>query len=363
MERMDIIVEEYGLKLGKTSERLCIRRGEEVIFEKPLTHIRSIMLYSRGISLSTDLIASCARYQIPVSICEREGSPLARVVIPSVEGEAKTRRMQLEISRDGDRGFILARQLVAEKCRGQLRMMRYLERRVSGNVMLYREDMERLTRHGKRVVSVECWGKDHLDEALDRLMGHEGMAARAYWSAWGSTLGVQSWQGRTKRGATDSINMALNYGYAILREQVWGMIERAHLDAYSGVLHRDRGGRPGLVLDVMEPWRILVEDAVGSMARRSKSVWMEEGELSTSRRREIADSVLGRLNSPASFGKRRARVAACMQQSVREVARYIRGEVETPRLYRWDVRGPKEPVGDGELDELERLFCRTGQKR
>ena len=92
-------------------------------------------------------------------------------------------------------------------------------------------------------------------------------------------------------------------------------------------------------------------------------MWMEEGELSTSRRREIADSVLGRLNSPASFGKRRARVAACMQQSVREVARYIRGEVETPRLYRWDVRGPKEPVGDGELDELERLFCRTGQKR
>lgn len=361
MERVDVIVEDYGLKLGKESERLMIRRGEEVIFEMPLRRVRSLSLRSRGIALSTDLLSACARYQISVQISAFGGSPDIRLVIPAVDGEAKTRRLQLLMAREQERGFELARMLLAEKCRGELRMARYLERRAGENKMSYKEDMERLIEHGKRLVGVSCVMQD-LDGSLDKLMGHEGMAARAYWSAWGSTITPQRWQGRRKRGASDEVNMCLNYGYALLREQVWAMVERAHLDPYAGVLHRDCAGRPGFVLDLMEPWRIVVEDAVGSMARRSQSQWEEDGsgELNETRRKQVAREVLGRLNAPASFGERKARVLACMQQSVREVARYVRGEVDTPRLYRWDVRGPKEPARASQgVDALEKLFCRT----
>ena len=102
------------------------------------------------------------------------------------------------------------------------------------------------------------------------------------------------------------------------------------------------------------------------MARRAQTRWEGDGsgELDETRKKQVAREVLGRLNAPASFGQRKARVLACMQQSVREVARYVRGEVETPGLYRWDVRGPKEPAQASQgVDALEKLFCRTRSQR
>lgn len=360
MERIDLIIEEYGLKLGKRSERLVVRRGEEVVWERPLEQVRSVTMSARGVSISSDLLAALAAHQIALGVVDELGNAAARLSGVEVTGEAATRRAQLLGARQASCAAPLARWLIAEKLRSQVRLLRYLERRVEEEASDYAASVEGIITQGKALMCVGLPDDDEaLDATLDVMMGHEGQAARLYWRAFGATLSPQQLPRREKRGASDAVNGALNYGYAILREQVWGMVERAHMDPYAGVLHRDRAGRPGMVLDLMEPWRVVVEDAVGGVCRRSKQEW--EGGLSDEVKRQVAREVLGRLNAPASFGARRARVAACMQQSVREVGAYMRGECAEPTLFRWDVRGPKR--AEQREDPLERFFRRPERKR
>lgn len=73
----------------------------------------------------------------------------------------------------------------------------------------------------------------------------------------------------------------------------------------------------------------------------------------------VARDVTARLDAPADFGPRRARVGACMQQGVRTVGAFLRGDGEL-RLFRWDVRGPKEP--SAVRDPLERFFKRIDDR-
>ena len=74
----------------------------------------------------------------------------------------------------------------------------------------------------------------------------------------------------------------------------------------------------------------------------------------------VARDVTARLDAPADFGPRRARVGACMQQGVRTVGAFLRGDGEL-RLFRWDVRGPKEPAAV--RDPLERFFKRIEDRK
>jgi CRISPR-associated protein Cas1 len=55
-----IYIDEYGTFLGKTSQRLTISQKGEVKKEIALNRIKSINILKGGISLSSDLIESCA---------------------------------------------------------------------------------------------------------------------------------------------------------------------------------------------------------------------------------------------------------------------------------------------------------------
>ena len=52
----ELCLDEYGLYLGKKSERLVIKKKDEIIKEIPLFKLNRILITSRGISLSTDAI-------------------------------------------------------------------------------------------------------------------------------------------------------------------------------------------------------------------------------------------------------------------------------------------------------------------
>jgi CRISPR-associated protein Cas1 len=54
----------------------------------------------------------------------------------------------------------------------------------------------------------------------------------------------------------------LNYGYALLESHVRLGIAAEGLNPSLGVLHRPRPGRDALVLDLMEPLRAIVDQAV-----------------------------------------------------------------------------------------------------
>ena len=58
----------------------------------------------------------------------------------------------------------------------------------------------------------------------------------------------------------DRVNCMLSFIYTIIMHDVRSALETVGLDPYVGYLHRDRSGRPGLALDLMEEFRPFLGD-------------------------------------------------------------------------------------------------------
>jgi len=104
--------------------------------------------------------------------------------------------------------------------------------------------------------------EDHLD--LERLRGLEGDSARVYFSAFDHLIVAQKddfkFAERNRRPPLDNVNCLLSFLYTLLMHDVRSALESVGLDSCVGFLHRDRPGRPGLALDMMEEFRPFIAD-------------------------------------------------------------------------------------------------------
>jgi CRISPR-associated protein Cas1 len=91
-----------------------------------------------------------------------------------------------------------------------------------------------------------------------------------------------SFAGRSRRPPLDPVNALLSFLYSMLAHDARSACEAAGLDAAVGFLHRDRPGRPGLALDLMEEFRpFLVDRLVLSLINR-RQVSADDFETSAS---------------------------------------------------------------------------------
>ena len=66
--------------------------------------------------------------------------------------------------------------------------------------------------------------------------------------------------GRSRRPPLDPTNCLLSFLYTLLVHDIQAALESVGLDPAVGFLHRDRPGRPGLALDILEEFRAVVAD-------------------------------------------------------------------------------------------------------
>jgi CRISPR-associated protein Cas1 len=99
---------------------------------------------------------------------------------------------------------------------------------------------------------------------LEVLRGIEGEAARAYFSVFDHLITNSSeafiFKGRNRRPPLDNVNCLLSFLYTLLVHDIRSALEGVGLDPAVGFLHRDRPGRPGLALDLMEEFRACFAD-------------------------------------------------------------------------------------------------------
>ncbi len=106
-------------------------------------------------------------------------------------------------------------------------------------------------------------------QSLEELLGIEGSAARRYFEFLHQMISPDKrtegmgfdFQGRNRRPPMDPVNALLSFGYAMLTREWTVSLSAVGLDPYRGFYHQIRHGRPGLALDMMEPFRPLVVDS------------------------------------------------------------------------------------------------------
>ena len=180
------------------------------------------------------------------------------------------------------------------------------------------------------------------DIPLDVVRGVEGNAAQLYFSVFTNMISnrdpVFAFNGRNRRPPLDAVNCLLSFLYTLLAHDVRSALEGVGLDPAVGYLHRDRPGRPGLALDLMEEFRPYLADrlactlinsgqvkAGGFKRQESGAVIMDDDT-----RKEVIVAWQNRKNDEIEhpFLGERVQVGLWWHVQSRLLARHIRGELD-----------------------------------
>ncbi len=241
--------------LSLDGETAVVEIGGEKAAQIPLHTLEEIFCFSRrGATLA--LMGACAERGVGMAFFSPYGKFLFRVAGES-RGNVLLRKRQYRVSDSEAESCLVARNFIL------------------GKVFNCRWSVDRTVRdHSLRLNSDSCgdavrYLSDAIDkirkeEDLDSLRGLEGECASVYFGVFGEMILNQKddfrFTGRNRRPPTDRVNAMLSFGYALLANDCASALEGVGLDAYVGLMHRDRPGRKSLALDLMEELRPVFVD-------------------------------------------------------------------------------------------------------
>jgi CRISP-associated protein Cas1 len=244
-----------GAYLKKDGETVIVSVEKETRLRVPIHTLSGIVCFG-NVACSPFLMGFCAERQVGLSFLSEHGRFLARV-----EGETKgnvlLRREHYRIADSGSASTEIARGFLIGKLANSRQVLLRGGREREDPVEV--ENLDRAAAYLARQLK-EVEKKD----SLEGLRGLEGDAARTYFGAFPHLILSDSpafeFRERSRRPPLDPVNALLSYLYTLLTHDVRGALESVGLDSFVGFLHRDRPGRAGLALDLMEELRPFVAD-------------------------------------------------------------------------------------------------------
>lgn len=237
----------------------------------PLHHLRSIAIFGYG-TVSTAVVERCAAASIAISFIGSRGRISARIDAP-VSGNVLLRREQYRAADDEARSLAIARSCVAGKLNNERTLLLRASREdhVSGIQRLALRTAA--ARVKERIVALP------VAATGDELRGQEGTATRAYFEGVRTIVqGSLPMANRQRRPPRDPVNAMLSFVYALLEQDCISAATAGGLDPAVGFMHRDRPGRSGLALDLMEEFRPLIADRVVLAAINRRQVTRDDFE-------------------------------------------------------------------------------------
>jgi CRISPR-associated protein Cas1 len=250
-----LYVNSQGSYLQKEGETIVVEREKQRVLQIPIHTIGGIVCFG-NVLCSPFLLGFCAERDVAVSFLSEHGRFLASVRGP-VSGNVLLRRQQYRMADDENTTRGIAANVVSGKlanCRIVInRTIRDHATKV--NVETLREASENISRIIERIPRAV---------GTDEVRGFEGQAAAEYFRVFNHLIVEQKadfvFTERNRRPPLDEINALLSFVYTLLAHDVRSALETVGLDPAVGFLHRDRPGRPGLALDIMEEFRPVIAD-------------------------------------------------------------------------------------------------------
>ncbi len=250
-----LFVTTQGAYLSKEGETVLVKDGKKTLVRIPIHTIGGIVCFGQ-ISLSPFLMGFCAENDVTVSFLTENGRFLAKVQGP-VSGNVLLRREQYRRADDQAAASSIAKAVLTGKlanCRTVLqRALRDHPETASTGALQYA-----LKHIGLNIERLQS------DISLDVLRGIEGESAHCYFNVFDHLITSQKnhfiFHERNRRPPLDRVNCLLSFLYTLVLHDVRSALESTGLDPAVGFLHRDRPGRPGLALDMMEEFRPFLAD-------------------------------------------------------------------------------------------------------
>ncbi|RJQ65419.1 MAG: type I-C CRISPR-associated endonuclease Cas1 [Desulfobacteraceae bacterium] len=250
-----LFVTTQGAYLAKEGETVAVKVEGKIRKQFPVHTLGGIVCFGQ-ISCSPYLMGFCAEKDVAISFLSEHGRFLARVQGP-VSGNVLLRREQYRWADDEHKSTTIARSAVIGKISNCRTVLQRVLRDHAGKI-----DQAILQGAIDRLNSILMHVRE--DIPLDTIRGYEGEAAQVYFNVFDSLITSQKenfvFHERSRRPPLDRVNCLLSFLYTMVMHDVRSALECVGLDPAVGFLHRDRPGRPGLALDMMEEFRPFLAD-------------------------------------------------------------------------------------------------------
>jgi CRISPR-associated endonuclease Cas1 len=230
---------------------LLLEEAEEkrTLTKMPFQKILALFVIGH-ISVTTPLIEKCKKFGVALIVVK----PNLRPVFywsDSAEANFLLRQRQHLFAKDD---LHVAKALLTSKVQNQITLLRNTRRK------------DQLTE--KAIADcTSSLNQIPVEQDYQRLMGLEGFASKAFFSAYFQDL---HWKARCPRAKCDVVNVSLDIGYTILFNFVECYLRMFGFDLYVGVFHRLWFKRKSLVCDVMEPFRCIIDRSVRTAFHRKQ---------------------------------------------------------------------------------------------
>lgn len=204
--------------------QLVVDNGEKITF--PIEDIRSVMIESRAVTLSSYLISQLAESGVCLIFCDSSHLPSA-MLMPINCFSRQNKRIELQFSQSQPNIKRLWQSIVTSKIENQARALE-----------LCGKNGEKVRAISKSVLSGDTTNR-------------EAFAANIYFK---ELFGADF-----KRSEENFINGLLNYGYAIIRAYICRTLAIYGLEPSLGIHHKNEYNHFNLGDDIIEPFRPVVD--------------------------------------------------------------------------------------------------------
>lgn len=330
VEGSELVVSEPGVFIGKTSQRIVVRKYRQVIMEIPLRQLRHVTVATHGITLSSDVIAFCAQEHVPLDFLNHHGEPMARLCTP-LDSLGNTGLQQLRAVHDGS-GLHLARAFIYGKLKNQLNLVKYYHKyrkRVDeAFAQTFTEVEQKFATLITELQAFTVNGADY-DTVRQRFFAFEGQGGNLYWRMIRLLLEDDvEFPGRERRGATDLVNSLLNYGYGMVYPRIHHALVLAGLNPCVSFLHTFQDDKPTLVFDMIEEFRPqAVDRAIFGMITKGEEVALDPQtqRLTKETVQKVIRNVLERLATPTPYRGQEKPLQEVIQLQAKLLAEHLYG--------------------------------------
>jgi CRISPR-associated protein Cas1 len=335
-----LFVTTQGAYLAKEGETVTVKIDGEVSLRLPVHTLGGIVCFGQ-VSCSPYLMGFCAENSVAISFLTENGGFLAKVQGP-VSGNVLLRREQYRRADDLKTSALIARSVLTGKIANCRTVLQRALRDHSDKI-----DAEAVSRASQRLS--DTIRRLQLEQPLDVMRGIEGESANIYFDVFDHLITSQKndfrFNERNRRPPLDNVNCLLSFIYTILMHDVRSALETVGLDPAVGFLHRDRPGRYGLALDIMEEFRPFFADRLtlslinlsqvqtkGFQKKESGAVLMDDDTRKTVL---VAYQKRKQEEIEHPFLKEKVSVGILFYVQALLMARYLRGDMDNYPPFIW----------------------------
>jgi len=260
---------------------------EQVLREIPIRDMDRLLI-AESVQLSSAAMAALLRASIPVSLLGWNGQYLGGF-LPATNAHGLARLKQYQRTLEGGFALQMAGRIVTAKLYNQRRVLQRLQasrngtRNPESGTQGETEESRNaryptlsgataagseIKNQNSEIINSLSW-LDGLfssiarSQSIDELRGYEGAASARYFQTWAAFLPEEfPFERRSSRPPLNAVNACISFGATLLYNEVVAFVHGHGLDPALGLLHSTEDGRWSLALDLVEPFRPALVEAL-----------------------------------------------------------------------------------------------------